>query len=204
MQKKLFGISLNRILLILIGLIILAVIATSLRKNIHVVIPNQVYRSAQLSSSSLSLLVKSNKIHSIINLRGKNPQFKWYRQEIKTSKLLGVQHYDIALSAEKLPSKAQIQRLVFLIQHASRPILFHCESGADRTGLASAMALTIIKNEPISTAKQAFSWRYFVTSHNSVGKVVFRRYQSWLQNTAKKANRSNFLLWINNAYPNKH
>lgn len=200
MQNKASNQKLNKILLFLIALTILIVIVTALRKNIHEVIPNQIYRSAQLSPSSLRLLVKVKKIHTVINLRGQNIDKSWYRKETNMSKILGLEHFDIALQSYKLPSKAELQQLTALILQAEKPILLHCESGSDRTGLASAIAMLVLENKPLGDAETAFSWRYFVTSNNTVGKQVFSLYQNWLQQNHLESNSKNFLTWVNTVY----
>lgn len=165
----------------LIILFIFAIIFTAVRDNIRVVIPHIAYRSAQLSPTALKMVAHFKHIKSIINLRGTNWNEKWYQREITTAQKLGIQHYDIALSSNNLPSKAKLEKLVRLIKTAPKPVLLHCESGNDRSGLASAMALILLKNDSLAQASKQFSWRYFVFSNNSVGKLVFNHYPNWLK-----------------------
>lgn len=178
-------------------LIILALVITAIRNNIHVVIPNQVIRSSQLSLTTLNVLTRVKGIKSIINLRGENPGSTWYQQEILNSKQLNIAHYDIALSSKQAPSPQTLQHLITLLQEVKKPVLIHCESGADRSGLVSALALILFKNTSVGEASKQFSWRYLVTAKDSVGKVVFENYKTWLTARKLTSNKDNLLRWIN-------
>ena len=56
-----------------------------------------------------------------------------------TSQALGVAHYDYALSAHRFVTRQQIGEVLGIVRDAPRPLLVHCKSGADRTGLVSAL-----------------------------------------------------------------
>ena len=45
----------------------------------------------------------------------------------------------MSLSAYRDVSVEQMDEIIKLIEQAPKPILIHCESGADRTGLVSAL-----------------------------------------------------------------
>ena len=51
--------------------------------NFHVVIEERIYRSAQLSENRLQKIIAKKKLKTIINLRGKNEEKKWYAIEKK-------------------------------------------------------------------------------------------------------------------------
>lgn len=166
-----------------------------LRDNIHTVIPNAYYRTAQLDASQLTRFVHHYKIKSIINLRGLNPNKHWYQQEISTSKALGVKHYDISLHAYQLPTPKQFRLLVHLLLIAPKPVAMHCEGGADRTGLASAVVM-LLNGAAIKTAWQQISIKYFCYEKNSVGRLVMPIYASWLKKNKLMSTRENFLRWV--------
>jgi len=52
---------------------------------------------------------------------------------------LGLNLIDIPLSATRAPTPEMLVRLLDALNSAERPLLMHCKSGADRTGLASAI-----------------------------------------------------------------
>ena len=80
----------------------------------------------------------------IINLRGANPGLHWYDKEVAEANLLGIRHIDFRMSARRELSRAQAVELIGLMAKAAKPILIHCASGSDRTGLASALYLASI------------------------------------------------------------
>jgi protein tyrosine/serine phosphatase len=54
----------------------------------------------------------------------------------------------------------KIKRLIALFASAQKPILIHCMSGADRTGLASAVYLAAISKQGEEAAEGQLSVRY--------------------------------------------
>ena len=166
-----------------------------LKDNIHTVISKQVYRSAQLKPAELKVLVKEHHIKSVINLRGANPDKQWYREEMVTSKALGARHYNVRLGGYQLPTPKRLRKLVSVLQAAPRPVLIHCEGGADRTGLASAIIL-ILKGDSLIKAKEQISIRYFSYSPKSIGRLVMPFYTRWLKKKHLRSSTSNFLKWV--------
>jgi predicted protein tyrosine phosphatase len=170
------------------------------RTNIHQVIPGKVFRSAQLSPEKLRQVVQQHHIQSVINLRGPNPETVWYQKEVTASHKMNVRHYDVRLSSQILPTTKVLRQLIEVLQTAPRPLLLHCLSGVDRTGLASAIVL-ILNNEPLQTAEQQFSWHYFVMSDKSVGKLVFSHYDAWLAKNHRAPTKNQFLDWAYSITP---
>jgi protein tyrosine phosphatase (PTP) superfamily phosphohydrolase (DUF442 family) len=128
--------------------------------NEDVVLPGELYRSAQLDTPDLVKMIKANGIKTVINLRGKNAQAGWYIEETATCRELGVAHVDVRWSAQHLPPPAEVNKLLEAYRDMPRPILLHCRSGSDRTGLASSIFLIDQKNVPWQTASRALSWKY--------------------------------------------
>lgn len=104
--------------------------------NFHTVIPGQLYRSAQPSGPQLESYIRQYGIKTVINLRGKNSK-PWYVEEIAVAQRLGVRHIDFGMSATKILTVDRAAALIDIMRSAPRPILVHCLSGADRTGLFS-------------------------------------------------------------------
>ncbi len=167
-----------------------------LQPNIHTVLPGEVYRSATLSPQRFHALLVDHHIQSVVNLRGKNAQSAWYRQEVATTKTLGVSFYSIALSAHIRPTPLQLRTLVQILAQAKRPMLVHCRGGSDRTGLAAALVL-LLDNQSVAQAWRAISWRYYVFRDSSVGNQVLASYQAWLIAQHKTSSRAVFLQWVN-------
>jgi protein tyrosine/serine phosphatase len=128
--------------------------------NVHEVEPSQLYRSGQLSGSFLNEVIDRYDIRTVINLRGRHPGTEWYRDEMAIATRKGVTHIDIRMSANKEPDAATIGRLIEAFKTAPRPILIHCEAGADRSGLASAIYELLIAHRSASEAGRQLSFFY--------------------------------------------
>lgn len=128
--------------------------------NFHPITPGEAYRSAQLDQDQLEYYVRKYQIQSIINLGGKKERYQWYKNEIETSQKLGVRHFDLRLSARKAPSALKISELLRLFEIAPRPVLIHCQAGADRSGLAAAVWKVVIDGSTKSTAQKQLSIRF--------------------------------------------
>jgi protein tyrosine/serine phosphatase len=130
------------------------------RNNLHEVLRNELYRSAQPSAADLSQLKATIGIRTVINLRGANPSADWYREEIAESKRLGVAHIDFRMKASRGLDQRQAAALIDLMRRAEKPILIHCQSGIDRTGLASALYLAAVSRAREEEAERQLSLAY--------------------------------------------
>lgn len=130
------------------------------QRNFHVVVPNQVYRSAQMTQEELAHCINRYGIKSILNLRGENLDASWYQNEIMTAERLNVVHYDCELGSGQQLTRQQLNDLVGLLRQAPKPVLIHCFGGADRSGLASALYCYAIDDEPPAKADRQLSIWY--------------------------------------------
>jgi protein tyrosine/serine phosphatase len=128
--------------------------------NFHVVIPHELYRSAQLTPAEIAVYTKRYGIRTIVNLRGESEGSEWYEDEVVAARGLGIAHDDFRMSAEQMLSLAKARQLVALLAKAEKPILIHCKSGADRSGLAAALYLAAVKKEGEEEAGRQISFRY--------------------------------------------
>ncbi|OGP23536.1 MAG: protein tyrosine phosphatase [Deltaproteobacteria bacterium GWB2_55_19] len=137
--------------------------------NFHTVTAGEAYRSAQPDRDDIEYYIREYGIRSILNLRGENSDKQWYIDEIKVSAEHNVKHYDLALSAEREPTDEEAQRLMDIFRNAPRPILMHCMSGADRTGLVSAMWKEAVDNKTKTEAEKELSIWF---GHIPIGKTA--------------------------------
>lgn len=107
--------------------------------NFHEVEAGRYYRSAQLDAADLDRVIRQHGIRTVLNLRGANAGKPWYDAELATTRANGIVHLDYRLSARRPVTLAQMQEIVAMLRDAPKPILVHCQQGADRTGLVSAL-----------------------------------------------------------------
>ncbi|HEX5273370.1 MAG TPA: tyrosine-protein phosphatase [Gemmataceae bacterium] len=170
--------------------------------NLHVIEPGQFYRCSQPSPGHLERLIKAHGIRTVVNLRGFCYPFDWYVNESRKTAALDVCQEDLCFSAGRLPSEPELRRLVEVIDHSERPLLFHCQRGADRTGLASAVALLLEPGRPYAEARRQLGLRY--------GHVALRRpanldlffdlYEQWLARNGRTHAPDTFRHWARHEY----
>jgi protein tyrosine/serine phosphatase len=147
---------------VLLALGLVAAYAGILRAsgNFHIVIPHQLYRSAQPTPRELQRYIRDYGIRTVINLRGPNPDKAWYRDEVAVAKEAGVTHIDFRMSARHILSPARAEKLIAIMRTAQKPILVHCEGGADRSGLISAIYVSEVAHEGEYAAEGQLSLFY--------------------------------------------
>jgi protein tyrosine/serine phosphatase len=128
--------------------------------NFHEVIAGEYYRSAQLSPKELEKRIEQYGIKSIINLRGGEPGIQYYDQEVAVSDKFGVTYTSFPISAHHQLTDERVQELLTIMKAAPKPLLVHCLSGADRTGLASVIYLQQVAGVDEETAEWQLSPLY--------------------------------------------
>jgi hypothetical protein len=149
--------------------------------NFHTVLPGLVYRCAQPSDEDLARLIRRYGIRTVVNLRGLDTE-PWYVAQSRVTNGLNVCEEDIGFSSGRLPSVPTLRHLVEVVDRTDCPILFHCHKGADRTGMASAIALLLKSDAPLREARAQLGPRY---GHLPLGRTAhidrfFDLYEEWL------------------------
>jgi hypothetical protein len=137
--------------------------------NVHTVVPGRVYRTAQLTPDELRTFIAQRQIKTVVNLRGVCADTAWYLGECRTTHALDVNQEDVTFSAKRFPAPAEVQRLVEVIDHTAYPIVFHCQRGADRTGMASVIARLLLTADDLPTARRQMWPRY---GHVAIGRTA--------------------------------
>ncbi|MDW8244698.1 MAG: tyrosine-protein phosphatase [Thermogemmata sp.] len=170
--------------------------------NVHTVIPGRVYRSAQLSQGQLEQLIAERGIRTVVNLRGCCPEMEWYMGDARATCRLGINQEDLTFSAKRYPHPGEVYRLVQVLEQAEYPLLLHCARGADRTGLASTLAVLLLTGCDLTQARWQLSVRY---GHLAVGRTAamdrfFDYYEAWLQQEGKRHSPERLRQWIEQHY----
>ena len=150
--------------------------------NIAAIEPGVSYRSGQLTARGLSRTIRERGIRTVINLRGCNPETPWYRAERAATLAAGATQVDLALASDLWLSKAQMRTLVDVLRRAERPFLLHCEWGAERSGLASALVELLRPGGSLESAWSQFGpyYLYLPTADGLMMRGHVDAYARWL------------------------
>ena len=124
---------------------------------------------------SLNRFIHKNHIRSVFNLRGVNP-YSWYRDEAAISKKDHIALYNTRLSALRLPPPSQLRQIAHILQTGKKPMVIHCASGIDRTGMVAAMVY-LLEGKSLAQAWHQTSWHYGAIRSHSAGKQLLHTYK---------------------------
>ena len=165
----------------------------SIYNNLHM-IEDGVYRSSQPSPYMISKYKKKYDIKTIVNLRGETP-YGFYKLEKERCKILGIKLINIKMNSKTLMDKSDILHLLNIFDSLNYPVLFHCKSGADRTGFLAAIYI-LYKSKNINLARKQLSLKYLHLKNTSAGilDLFFTKYKEELSNAR------DFHDWLENVY----
>lgn len=153
--------------------LLLLLSSCKLFNNFHEVESGKLYRSAQLSGKEFEQAIEALEIKTIINLRGESPDREWYQEEIAAAEKYNVEHISIGMSAKRLPHREDLIKLLDAFENAERPILIHCQGGADRTGEASAIYQMLYMGKSKKEALKMLTFKYFHLKKKMPAKRYF-------------------------------
>lgn len=160
-------------------------LSPTLLANLREVDPGKFYRSGQLSDTQLRHTIDAFGIRTIINLRGHSTNHDWYQAEAAVAAQRDVSLHNIHLSSRGLPHRRELADLLDLYRSVERPILVHCDGGADRAGEASAIYQIEYMGKSRAEALEMLTLRYRHLSWWKPAKRYFiERYrgEDWLLN----------------------
>ena len=172
-----------------------------LRGNLGVVDEGLVYRAAQ-PTGDVAGIIRERKLASILNLRGGGPDDRWYADEVEATRTAGVDFYDLPMSATKRPSRRELLTLIDVLGRCRYPLLIHCKSGSDRTGLAVALYLMTRKGVTPDRAESSFSLAHGHIPLFGPERLhePFREYAAWLSANRLDHSPDRLLDWVRHQY----
>jgi protein tyrosine/serine phosphatase len=144
--------------------------------NEHEVIAGELYRSGQPGADDVDSLVQRHGIKTIINLRNEE-RGAWYSQEKAAAERNGVTLIDYPISSGAILPVEDSQELADIMRNAEKPILIHCEHGANRTGLASAIYVGAVAQRSELFSQLQLSPYYGHVPIPGIGRYAM--WQSW-------------------------
>lgn len=171
------------------------------RNNLGTVDPGRVFRSAQ-PTSDLGDLIRDYHLRSILNLRGGSPANPWYDAEVKAAQGGSIAFYDFPINATRRPTRRELLVLIDTLRSCPYPLLIHCKSGADRTGLVSALYLMIERGLPPDRAEDAFTLDHGHIPLFGPERLhePLREYAAWLASRGLDHTPDRFRDWVRNEY----
>jgi len=165
--------------------------------NFHWIERGEAARSSQAYAGFLRAFLRAHGIRSLINLRGSNPGFFWWRYETRTCARAGIVHSDVRLNSRQLPTPAMLTELIDAFDAVPRPFLLKCSGGQDRTSFASALYLL-----------HRLGWRGLAEAEKHFARWPYlhlpNRKQRWLRLfpvfAAEQAGQTPLLRWIETGY----
>jgi len=188
-----------------LGVLVLLLLAVwSKWGNFQTIVPNSVYGSGQPDRDSLERWLGWYHLRSVVNLRGPNPEESWYVEERAQVRRHGLPWYDLTLESQVLPATAEVQALVPVLESCPKPVLIHCQSGIDRTGMVAVISVLLLDDagSPARALDQLSWWRGHLPGRPSVAvkRTFVGRYEKWLADNGWRHDRTRFREWALTVY----
>ena len=165
--------------------------------NFHWIIPGEAARAAQAYAGFLGPFLARHRIKGLINLRGTNPKYGWWRYERRVTEKSGIVHLDVTLDSRNLPKREMLVALYDAFDRAPRPFLIKCSGGQDRTSFAAALYL-IHRDGWAARARALSQFARFPYLHFP------KEHQRWLQPflsfAEQDANGDAIAAWVRQRY----
>jgi len=155
------------------------------------------WRSNQPGPVSIRRLSKKG-IRTLVNLRGSGSGGAILLEE-RACERYDVQLMHFRMSSRGAPSKERILAFAELIQQTDKPVLFHCKSGADRSGFAAGLYLLLTGQGSVADAKAQLTWRnlHFKGAKTGMLHEFFCAYERYQKSADSELS---FLAWTAQLY----
>jgi protein tyrosine/serine phosphatase len=155
-----------------------------------------VFRSAQPAPHQLRR-ARDLGVRTVLNLRAERDCGAFVLEE-EACAALGLQLVNFQVRSRDVPSKELILELDRLFGELEHPILIHCKSGADRTGIVGTLYQILRLDRPVEAAlRDQLSWRWGHMRHAKTGMLdyFFERYL-----VDARSRELSFREWVDEVY----
>jgi protein tyrosine phosphatase (PTP) superfamily phosphohydrolase (DUF442 family) len=162
--------------------------------NLAEVVPGKLWRCNHPTPARLARLKRRLGLVTLINLRG-HRQCGSDALSRDAAARLGLVHIDMAFESRGAPHRDRILRFADIYAKLKSPALMHCKSGADRAGLASALAVMFEGGTTAQALKQlSLRFGHFSNSKTGILDAFFILYAE------QGEGRIGFLDWVRHEY----
>jgi protein tyrosine/serine phosphatase len=134
--------------------------------NLHR-LSDKAWRSAQPAPHQIRALAQRG-IRTIVNLRGERLCGSYWLEQA-ACKRHGIALVNLHMRSRRAPTREELRAAVELFNRIEYPMLMHCKSGAERTGLMSILYLFLKEGVPLTEARRQLSPRYGYFRHTNAG-----------------------------------
>ncbi len=158
-------------------------------------VTDDLWRAGQLLPHSFPIWRRRG-IRTVINLRGRVKFATWVLAK-QAAEREGLSYLDFGMRSRALPTREELLALLELLDTAAYPVLLHCKSGSDRTGLVAAIYLIHRLGFTVAEAERQLSLRYL---HLRKGKAGVLRLVLTSYGEAAEQSGIAFRDWVSCAY----
>ncbi len=155
---------------------------------------DDVWRHNHPSPSRLAQL-KAMGAASVLTLRGDTSPPS--QIEAAACAELGLEFQALEMRAIILPRKEALLGLLDALREMPKPMVIHCKSGSDRTGLAATIYLHVFKGVPLAEARKQLAPRFI---HNPWGRAAIVNKLLDAYGAAHDATGIGFEDWVRSDY----
>jgi hypothetical protein len=154
-----------------------------------------------MSPARLVNRVQTHGIRTVIDLRAQ-PQAAWRSECSALLEANQARWISMPLWGSQLPTAAEAQALIHVLDNAEPPVLIHCVGGADRTGVASALLLLLHEDVDVPQARDQLSIRFGHLSFRRCGTIarLLGFYEDWLTQHGLRHSPDRLRHWVQHSY----
>lgn len=152
---------------------------------------DRVWRAAQPAPHDLGRFARKG-VRTVMCIRA-GVDLPGLELEREACERLGLDLIEVKLRGRAAPSREAIEELIALFRRIEYPVLIHCKSGADRTGLVAAIYKLVIEQRPLAEAMGELSPWYghlrgsragildaFFDAYAAEGASIGLSFETWL------------------------
>ena len=164
------------------------------------VLPGRLYISGQPDRGECARWIERLGLRSVVNLRGSDEDRRSFTEEKACTDRAGVLRLDLPFLAADDPPRHLVQAFIRRFPSLPEPVLIHCRSGVDRSGMGAFLG-AMLMDRPFD---EAASWVRSVFKHPCLKACTQRRFvnafEAWCNGKGRLPDRAALLDWIDGDY----